>query len=174
MMSVSRIAANLTIHDKDFVDTNKNYLKLYTNSLSVQEYNEYSLLDSVEYIIPGDSIVSFTLKVDDYYQTTMVNANIEGSLSTINMITKDNLIYGRFPENNREIVIDKMVIDNSMKQMNNVNKMIGLKTPTTYLNRLVSIDSVPPYTIVGITDLESPSIYTLYMHDYTILCIFTQ
>ncbi len=166
MMSVSRIAANLTIHDKDFVDTNKNYLKLYTNSLSVQEYNEYSLLDSVEYIIPGDSIVSFTLKVDDYYQTTMVNANIEGSLSTINMITKDNLIDGRFPENNREIVIDKMVIDNSMKQMNNVNKMIGLKTPTTYLNRLVSIDSVPPYTIVGITDLESPSIY-MYDSEFT-------
>ncbi len=166
MLSVSRIAANLTIHDKDFVDTNKNYLKLYTNKLSVAEYNEYSLMEDVNYIIPGNSIVSFILKVDDYYQTTIVNANIEGSLSTINMIQKEDIIIGRYPENNREIVIDKMVIDNSIKGMNNVNKMIGLKNPEDYLNRIVSMDSMPPYTIVGITDLESPSIY-MYDSEFT-------
>lgn len=159
MMSSSRIAANLTIHDKDFVDTNKNYIRVNTNKVTLDDYNKISNLKNINYVLLGDSKVTFTLKVDDYYQTSKVNATIEGSLSSIDMITKDDLILGRMPENDNEIVIDKMVIS-KLKDNMETAKMIGLIKNKDFLNRIATITNLNDFKIVGISDLESPSIYT--------------
>lgn len=159
MMGTSRIAANLTIHDKDFVDTNKNYIRVNTNKVTVDDYNKISSLENINYVLLGDSKVTFTLKVNDYYQTSKVNATIEGSLSSIDMITKDDLILGRMPENDNEIVIDKMVISNLKNSMETA-KMIGLIKNKDFLDRTATITNLNDFKIVGISDLESPSIYT--------------
>ena len=159
MMSASRIAANLTVHDKDFVDTNKNYIRVNTNKTTIDDYNKISNLENVNYVLLGNSNVTFTLKVDDYYQTSKINATIEGSLASIDMITKDDLILGRMPENDHEIVIDKMVISNLKNNMETA-KMIGLIHNKDFLDRTVSITNLNDFKIVGICDLESPSIYT--------------
>ena len=159
MMSSSRIAANLTVHDKDFVDTNKNYIRVNTNKTTIDDYNKISNLENVNYVLLGNSNVTFTLKVDDYYQTSKINATIEGSLASIDMITKDDLILGRMPENDHEIVIDKMVISNLKNNMETA-KMIGLIHNKDFLDRTASITNLNDFKIVGICDLESPSIYT--------------
>ena len=158
MMSSSRIAANLTVHDKDFVDTNKNYIRINTNKTTVDDYNKISSLENVNYVLLGNSNVTFTLKVDDYYQTSKINATIEGSLASIDMITKDDLILGRMPENDHEIVIDKMVISNLKNNMETA-KMIGLINNKDFLDRIVTITNLNDFKIVGISNLESPSIY---------------
>ena len=158
MMSASRIAANLTIHDKDFVDTNKNYLKVHVEKIVYDDYYKLKNNPNVNYVIPGNSKVTFKLKVDDFYQTAQTNSTITGSLSSVSMLNSNDIILGRMPENDNEIVIDKMVIDQLKKAMN-ITKMIGLNKNKDFLNRDAIITNVPNFTIVGITDLESPSIY---------------
>ena len=158
MMSASRITANLEIHDKDFVDTNKNYLKLNVGKIDMDEFNLYRSYEGVDYAIPGSSKVAFQLKVNDYYQTAKTNSNVEGSLASIRMIQDHDLLIGRMPENEREVVIDKMVVDN-LKNSMNIAKMIGLYRNKDFLNRNLQITNMEDFTIVGITNLESPSIY---------------
>lgn len=158
MMSASRIAANLTIHDKDFVDTNKNYLKVHEEKIVYDDYYKLKNNPNVNYVIPGNSKVTFKLKVDDFYQTAQTNSTITGSLSSVSMLNSNDIILGRMPENDNEIVIDKMVIDQLKKAMN-ITKMIGLNKNKDFLNRDAIITNVPNFKIVGITDLESPSIY---------------
>lgn len=159
LMSASRMVANLTINDEDFVKVNKNYLSVKVNKYSLDDFNKYSSLDGVDYILPGDSNVTFTLQVDDYYQTSQNSAAISGSLSNINMINSDNLVLGRMPENDNEIVIDAMII-RSNKKNSPETTMLGLIDNNSYLNRKVSINNMDKLTIVGIVDLGSPSIYT--------------
>ena len=158
MMSASRIAANLTIHDKDFVDTNKNYLKVHEEKIIYDDYYRLMNNPNINYVIPGNSKVTFKLKVDDFYQTAQTNSTITGSLSSTSMLKSEDIILGRMPENVNEIVIDKMII-NQLKKTMNVTKMIGLNKSKDFLNRDAIITNVPNFKIVGITDLESPSIY---------------
>ena len=154
--SVSNLLGINTINDKDFINKNKNYLLLETNKIKIDDYNKYELMDGIEYIIPGNSMVSMNVDTKLYYQTENMNIMINGSLSSINMISSDDLIYGRMPENEKEIVIDKLVYEKAenikMIGLYDIQKMID--TDVYLNNRLLK------YTIVGIVSLESPSIYT--------------
>ena len=153
--SVSNMIGIFTIEDKDFITTNKNYLTLKNAKLSVSDYLKYENDGNISYVLPGNSLVNMRIKSDMYYQTQYVESNISGSLSSINMINKDNLIYGRMPENEYEIVIDKMVYDRT-----NEIEMIGLYEIERMLDTYVYvIDGVLEYRIVGIASLNSPSIY---------------
>ena len=154
--SVSNIIGIMTIDDKDFVSTNKNYLVLDGVKNKVSEYLEYENDIDIEYILPGNSIVNMKISNDIYYQTEYADYSISGSLSSIDMINEDNLIYGRMPENNKEIVIDKLVYDKT-----NGIEMIGLYDLSRMLDTYVYvIDDMLEYKIVGIVDMDSPSIYT--------------
>ena len=153
--SVSNIIGIMTIEDKDFVSTNKNYLILDSVRIGVSDYLKYEKNSDIEYLLPGNSIVNMTIDSNGYYQTQGADYTITGSLSSVDMINKDNLIYGRMPLNNKEIVIDKMVYDKT-----NEIEMIGLYDISRMLNTFVYvIDNVLEYEIVGIVDMESPSIY---------------
>ena len=152
--AVSNLLGIISIDDKDFIHTNKNYLMLESKKIKVNDYLEYEKIDSIEYIIPGDSMVNININSEMYYQTNQ-NLSIGGSLSSISMITNNDLIYGRMPENEREIVIDKMVYKGNQEL-----KMIGLYSIEKMLNTKVFLGNhILIYTIVGITDMESPSIY---------------
>ena len=154
--SVSNMLGIWTIDDKDFIKTNKNYLKLESKKLKVKDYLEYEKKEDINYILPGDSIVTLTIDNKEYYQTENAGMTLSGSLASIKMINKDDLVYGRMPENNHEIVIDKMVYDKT----ENI-KMVGLYDVERVLNKKLYLNNnILEYTIVGITDLESPSIYT--------------
>ena len=153
--SVSNLLGVATVNDKDFIKTNKNYLMLESKKVSVNDYNKYSEMDGINYVLPGDSNASFNIDTKGYYQTENVGLTIGGSIASTNMISKDNLIYGRMPENEYEIVIDKM----TYKRAENM-KMVGLYDIERMLDTKVYLGNhILEYTIVGITDLESPSIY---------------
>ena len=153
--SVSNLLGVATVNDKDFIKTNKNYLMLESKKVSVNDYNKYSEMDGINYVLPGDSNASFNIDTKGYYQTENVGLTIGGSIASTNMISKDNLIYGRMPENEYEIVIDKM----TYKRAENI-KMVGLYDIERMLDTKVYLGNhILEYTIVGITDLESPSIY---------------
>lgn len=150
--SVSNIFGLLTISDSEFIRTNKNYLKIERNKIKVDDYLNYENLEGINYLLPGDSQVGMKVSNKEYYQTKDSNIVMTGSLSSLDMITSDNLILGRMPENNQEIVIDKMVYKN-IKGI----EMLGYYDLERMLN--VKVTTNKEYLIVGIVDLGSPSIY---------------
>ena len=159
MISTSSIGVTSRVYEKDFVETNKNYLTIESNKISPEAYQKYTEVEGVKYILPSNSSISMRVPLSDYYQTSKQNLLLKGSLSSLNMITKDDLIYGRMPENNYEIVVDKLAIEKMFSYSDGINRMANVTTAEDILNRVAKITSMDDFTIVGITDLVSPSIY---------------
>ena len=160
MISTSTLGVAKRVEEKEFVSTNKNYLTIETNKPSIEEYQKYENISGVKYILPDSSKVSFIMPINDFYQTSDKTLELTGSLSSIDMISKKDLIYGRMPENENEIVVDKFTIEKMYNSSSGSSQMLGLTKAKDVLNRTVYIQSLKPYTIVGISDLTSPSIYT--------------
>lgn len=158
MYSVSSISALYNIKDEKFVTINKNYLSVNLNKIRVDDYLGYENIDSVSYVLPGNSIVSFRVNYKDYYQTYNSFDTLNGSLTDINLISNSDLIYGNMPVNNNEVVVDKRCIL-SMFNENGYAQMIGIKDVNDMIDRIINIDNLNDFVIVGIVDLGSPSIY---------------
>ena len=159
MYAVSSIMAVLKVDDYDFVTMNKEYLLLNEKNIKVDDYLSYEKMDSIDYIMPGSSVVSFGIEYKDYYQTSRSREYLYGSLSSIDMISDKDLVYGRMPENDYEIVVDSFAINKMFDEVSCIAKMIGIKEVDGMLGREAKIDNMNSFTIVGITDLGSPSIY---------------
>ena len=157
VFSVSTILASLKVKDEDFIKYNKNYLVVKDNKVSVDEYNSYLNYDGTSYILPGNSMVNFTVLLDDYFQTRYTSGILKGSLSSLEMISDSDLIAGKLPENESEIVVDKWTLNNLINDNN--AKETGYLSYEEFLNKEVNVSEVKYYTIVGIVDLSSPSIY---------------
>lgn len=151
--SVSNIMGLLTIRDIDFMSTDKNYLKIERNKILVDDYLKYENIDDVLYILPGNSIVNFVVKGNEYYQTKDSNIRIEGSISSRELINDNDIVLGRYPESDNEIVIDKMVYDRTSQL-----ELIGYYEIERMIGAKVVLGK--EYTIVGVVDNGSPSIYT--------------
>lgn len=158
MYASSSIAKVLTINDEDFITINKNYLIVESKKNDLNTYLENEQTPEVNYIIPSNSIVKFTVDYKEYYQTSTTKDTLSASISDISMITKDNLIYGRLPENSNEVVVDIMSINKMFKEQSYA-KMAGITTVQSMIGREIKLQGLLTYTIVGLTDLKNPSIY---------------
>ena len=166
--SISNIFGTMQIKDSDFITKNKNYLQIEAGKISVEDFLKYEKEEGIEYILPGDSLITFRMKFEEYYQTADAYLSINGSLTDINAISQEDLLCGKMPENKNEIVIDKMVMDkvdaigNShgySSADNTVLIELGIKNIQDLLGKKLSIDNIEDFTIVGVTDKVSPSIY---------------
>ena len=158
MYAVASISAAVTVSDADFIAYNKNYLTIKQNKIDVNKYMEYNSSDKFNYILPGKSQVTFLVHYNFFYQTYDAQDELTGSLASIDLITKDNLIYGRMPEDNHEIVIDKMVFERLRKESPS-SKMAGITDIKDFLDLETNMGQTGKFKIVGISDVESPSIY---------------
>ena len=145
------------IQDKYFITKNHEYYEVVMPKIKVDNYLKYENFTSVDYILPGSCKASFLVEFPYYYQTSLVSSNITGCLASSSMLNNNDLLYGRLPKTSKEIVIDKMVIDNLDK---NIFQNVGIIQDEDYLNlELKLIDKNTNYIIVGITNKEDPSIY---------------
>lgn len=168
LYGVSNVFGTLDIKDEKFVKKNANYLDIIMPNIDIEKYLEYEKLEQVNYIMPGSSQISFYMKYDDYYQTQNNADTYSGSLSSLDLITDKDLIYGRMPENKMEVVLDKIVINRILGQNYNNAKQSGVIAIDNYLERNItfgnayssSISPLENFKIVGIIDMHSPSIYT--------------
>lgn len=160
MYSISNISACLNIEDKDFIKYNKNYLRVEMPSIDIDKYLSYEKLDSIDYIIPGDSIVKLKMILNDYYQARDIFMTLEGSLSDIELINTNDIYLGRLPENDYEVVVDKMIFDDLLSNTKGEDlKMIGIDQYNELLNRKIKANNMNEFHIVGVVDKKSPSIY---------------
>lgn len=158
MYSVSSIASTINVKDEDFVTMNKNYLSVNLNKIKVDDYLKYENLDSVNYIMPGNSSVNFSVNYNDYYQSINIKDILSGSLSDINLIKDSDIVYGTMPKEMNEVVVDKRSILSMFDETGYAN-MIGVKNVSDMIGREIKIDTMDTFVIVGIVDLGSPSIY---------------
>lgn len=158
MYSFASILSTFNIKDEDFVSINKNYLVVDQNKLSVKDYLDYEKVSSVNYILPGNSNITFQFKNTDYYQTSNTSFSLSGSLSDISMINSEDLILGRMPEKTQEIVVDKFTIQKALDKVAEF-QMSGIIDFKDMLNKNLKLNNMDDFKIVGITDLKSPSIY---------------
>ena len=129
--SISSLYGIYNIEDSEFVTMNKNYLIIDSKKIDVNDFLKYEKNDNVNYILPGNSLVSFYITYDDYYQTLNYKDMISGSLSSISMISDKEIISGRMPNKSNEIVIDKLVFDSYHNS--EFSSMLGIILLKSYL-----------------------------------------
>ena len=156
--AVSNIAGISNMPDKKFVQDDKSYLQISQQMTSVDDYLMYESDPSVEYLLPGDGKINMTLPFDQYWQTSYSSARFSGSLSSVDKLTDGDLICGRLPENQWELVADKLILDRLQEGYSDIG-MAGYNTPEELLGRHLVLKNLPEFTIVGFTDKESPCIY---------------
>ncbi len=159
--SISSLFGINRVNDAKFIEYNKNYVIVETKKTKVDTFKELENDEDINYVIPSNSMVNLILKLEEYYQTKDTIATLKGSLSSINMINKDDLSYGRMPSNNREIVIDKMLYDKNLEENSYGNplKSSGIIDESKLIGKKLYVNNDLSYEIVGITNLKSPSVY---------------
>lgn len=170
LYGISNIYGRLNITDEKFITKNANYLDVVTPSVEVNKYLEYENLEHIKYMLPGTSQLSFSMNYKYYYQTKDSQDSYSASLSSLDLINNTNLVYGRMPENDYEIVLDKMVIDKVLQQGYANAKQVGMVNVETYLDKEITIGQtnygqpnngpLKNMKIVGIVNLNSPCLYT--------------
>ena len=162
LFAISDIANTLTLKDEKFVTINKNYLIIESKKLNLNDFQEYENNLEANYILPSNSEVTFNVKNEDFYQTSSQNIPLTASLARLDMVNENHLIYGRMPENEQEVIIDKLLLEKVIKQESAI--MIGLSKIENFLNRNIYFKNLKSYKIVGITDQKSPSLYVNENH----------
>lgn len=155
--SLSTIYASLDVQDKDFINANKDYISVDMPKIEVDRYEEYEEMPEVEYILPGDGTAMMTINLDFYYQSSWAQADFSGSLTDINKITESDLIYGRMPGNQYEIVIDNFTAEKMFEY--GMCKQVGITSAEQLIGMEANMPNMKPFTIVGITDKVQPLIY---------------
>lgn len=97
--------------------------------------------------------------MDDYYQLSRYSFELAGTLVSSDKITADNLIKGKMPENEYEIVVDKKIIDNMLNNGYTSFSNMGIKSEDELLEKVVTITDMPDFKIVGFTNTNTDSIY---------------
>ena len=156
--AVTNIFGTLNIKETDYITRDKNYLQVEMSRVNVDDFLKYEKLENIDYMIPGNSMISFQVGLKDYYQISRYSLALYGSLVSLDKVNKEDIILGRAPENEYEIVVDKLVLD-SMKKNNQMAKALGIDEMDDLLNKKATIKNLKEFTIVGFVDKGSPSIY---------------
>lgn len=155
--AVSNIAGITNITDDKFVQVNKNYLTIEGAKLTPEVFRKYEKMKDIDYALPGNSHVAFLFPLDDYYQSSGGAVNLEGSLADRSMVNEDALIAGKAAKKEREIVIDRMTADSLFSE--GTSGMIGVNSYGDLIGRKAELPRLGEFTITGITEQNSPSIY---------------
>ena len=156
LYSVSNIVAVTRINDEDFITQNKQYLYILDKA-NIDNYNKYKNKEYTKYLIPGQPIIDFKLNKKDLYQFSNMGLDLNGSISSTNYLKKKDLLAGRLPDNNNEIVVDKLIYKRTNLGGTPLN-LVGITNYKELINTTVSIGDLQ-FTIVGISNNHEPNFY---------------
>lgn len=157
MYSVSSIFAAIKLDDIDFVDINKNYLTAKVSNIKIDDYLKYESNANINYILPSDSVISAQLLTSDFLQLRTSNVYLTGSIAGKQLLSQEEIILGNTSNDVNTFVIDEMVAQRLVDSDD--AKMVGITKIDDLLNRKVVIPVLGEFTITGISDTGSPSIY---------------
>ena len=159
-LAISNVRGLLEVKPKDYRTTNGNYITI-PNADDAEDAEEImglvESLDTVVYVLPGETKKSVTIPLDDYLQTGNQEEDITVSIVLTSELDPDTLIAGSLPTTSRDVVIDKSVVDSFLRD--DLGKVIGLSTAEEFIGRRITVPNLDDYRITGISDTESPSLY---------------
>ncbi|MBQ3290998.1 MAG: ABC transporter ATP-binding protein/permease [Mogibacterium sp.] len=167
-LAVSNALGIFDVQPEDYRTTSGNYITVSNPDKTENLMDLVGSLDSVTYVLPGDSKRSLTLPMDDYLQTGYAATDLNVSIADTTVLTEEELLYGSMPKRKHDVVLDKMVIDGFLR--NQLGKSVGLDSVEKFLGRRFTVNNLEDYRICGISDTKSPS---LYVDESQILYIIT-
>ena len=156
--AVSNIAGILNMPDEKFVQDDKSYVGVVQKKIPVSDYLNIESDPTVAYALPGDGKINMNMKYDEYWQTSWGGTMFKGSLSASDDLTEEDIKYGRLPENRYEVAVDALMLKRAQEENPDMIHA-GYKEPEELIGRHLTLKELPEFTIVGITDKESPCIY---------------
>ncbi|MBQ6150700.1 MAG: ATP-binding cassette domain-containing protein [Mogibacterium sp.] len=156
-LAVSNVLGLIDVKPVDYRTTHANYLTIPNADRSEQLLDKVEKLDTVAFVLPGDTRKSITLPLDDYLQTNYAQEDINVSVALTNVLQQDKLIAGTMPSDPHEVIIDKAIIDNFLR--NGSGNAVGLDTMEEFLGRRITVPNLDDYIIAGISDTESPTLF---------------
>ena len=102
--AITMTFGTLHITDDRFTTEDRDYLTVVGKHISVEDYEKYENDETIDYVMPGNSIVELSMALNQYYQTRDAYVTLTGSLSDRDKLAKGDLLYGTLPDNNSEIV----------------------------------------------------------------------
>lgn len=167
-LAVSNISGIIDVKPEDYRKTNGNYITVNNPEKSEGLIRAVEELDSVSYVIPGDTKIGVVFPMDDYLQTTYAKQLLNVSLCSREVLDTDGIMIGELPADEHEVVIDRMVADEFLR--NKLGQSIGITAVEQFVGRRLVIGSLEDYRISGISDVGSPS---MFVDDSQILYILT-
>ena len=157
MLAVSNVMGIMDVKPTDYRQTNGNYITVENPSKNDELMKVVASLDSVSYVLPGDSKKALTMPMDDYLQTGYASADLGVSLVQSDVLSADQVIIGSMPSKPHDVVVDKMVVDGFLRDQ--TGKPIGIDSAEKFIGRKLRVPNLDDYTIVGISDVQSPSLF---------------
>lgn len=95
---------------------------------------------------------------DDYYQTSIQSNVVRVSIALLNIVSDNDILYGRNVSDNDEVLLDMQAIDSFLRNDESI-KMLGLKQYQDFLDKELLLNTSLKFKIVGIVSLDNPSLY---------------
>lgn len=156
-LAVSNVLGILDVKPVDYRTTNGNYLTISNPDKTDSLMAVVEGLESVSYVMPGETKISVTLPLDDYLQTSYATEELSVSLALTDVLRQEQLAAGAMPSEPRDVVIDRSVIDEFLREGR--GKAVGLDTMDEFIGRRLTVPNLDEYRIVGISDTESPTLF---------------
>lgn len=156
-LAISNVLGLLEVKPVDYRTTNGNYVTVSNTSKTSDLIELVESLETVSYVIPGDTRMSITLPMDDYLQSSYAQEDLSVSLAMTKVLKPEDIVAGAMPAEPHDVVIDKTLIDSFMRD--GLGNAIGLDTMEEFLGRKLRVQNLDDYVIVGISDTESPSLF---------------
>ncbi len=156
-LAVSNVLGLLEVKPVDYRTTNGNYVTIANTDKTEDMLDLVGSLENVSFVIPGNTKKRVTLPMDDYLQTSYAQEDLTVSVVMTKVLKPEQLIAGKMPEDPHDVVIDKSLIDNFLRE--NLGKAVGLDTMEEFLGRRITVQNLDDYHICGIAETESPSLF---------------
>ena len=156
-LAVSNVLGIIDVKPVDYRTTNGNYLTISNPDKTDALMAVVEGLDSVSYVMPGETKISITLPMDDYLQTNYATEELSVSLALTEVLKPEELVAGAMPAEPHDVVIDKSIIDSFLRDGR--GKAVGLDTPDEFIGRRLTVPNLDSYRIVGICNTESPTLF---------------
>lgn len=156
-LAVSNVMGILDVKPVDYRTTCGNYITISNPAKTRDLMDVVDGLETVAYVLPGDTKKSVTFPMDDYLQTNYAYEDLSVSIALTSKLTAEQLIYGKMPEDSRDVILDRTIITKFLRD--NLGNAVGIDTEEEFIGRKLRVPNLQDYTIVGIVDTESPSLY---------------
>lgn len=147
------------VYKEEYANTHDSFIEVKNLKNSLDVYNSLINLDSVYNVIPTIPNEFLTIKMNDYIQTNKLSVDMEPNIVLLSTLSPDEIVEGRMPENDYEIVIDKLLFERiNNNGINNSTYSVGIRNPSGLIGKKVQYRD-KEFTIVGLTDNVSPMLY---------------